>query len=200
MVAAIAHDLRTPLMRLNVLLDDVPDTTRAAAEAEIREMRSRISTIMAFMKYLSVRPKRQRVNLASLLQSVVDEAVDRGGDVVLDAPEDVVIDADVAGIRALLTNLVENAMLYGGAATASLTRSPEQAVVIIADRGPGIPETELERVFQPFYRIEASRSRETGGTGLGLASARAVARAHGGDIVLSNRVEGGLEVHVTLPA
>jgi signal transduction histidine kinase len=102
-------------------------------------------------------------------------------------------------LRRALNNLVDNAVLYGGGATVCAEETPEALVLRVLDEGPGLPETELERVFEPFYRVEASRSRATGGTGLGLGIARNVARAHGGDLVLRNRPEGGLEARLTLP-
>jgi signal transduction histidine kinase len=94
---------------------------------------------------------------------------------------------------------MENAIKYAGAARAALTEKDGQVVITIDDDGPGIPETEFERVFAPFVRLEASRNRETGGSGLGLSVARASARAHGGDILLENRPEGGLRVRLSLP-
>jgi signal transduction histidine kinase len=199
MTAAIAHDLRTPLMRLSVLLDDVPPTTRAAADAEIREMRARISSILSFIKGVSSPVKRQRLSLRSLLESVVNELADRGADVTLEDGPDLTIDADVAGVRAMLTNLAENAVQYAGSARLTLSGGGGLAHVCVIDSGPGISPAHLDRVFEPFYRVEASRNRDTGGSGLGLASARAVARAHGGDITLSNRESGGLIVSVSLP-
>ena len=102
-------------------------------------------------------------------------------------------------MKRALRNLVENAVKYGGAAEMRLERGPTEYTVTIEDGGPGIPEDELETVFRPFYRLERSRSRETGGTGLGLAVARAVVREHGGEIMLANRPEGGLRQAVVLP-
>jgi two-component system OmpR family sensor kinase len=198
MTAAIAHDLRTPLMRLSLILDDAPPEIRTAAEAEIREMKERIQATLAFMRGLSQPARRQRLNLRTLVQSMVDEASDRGAPVRFEG-EDIVLDADVAGLKAMVANLVENAVQYGRNATVHLHRHAGEAIIEVADQGPGLPPAELERVFEPFYRVESSRNRETGGTGLGLASARAVARAHGGDIVLANRPEGGLSARVALP-
>ena len=102
-------------------------------------------------------------------------------------------------LRRALGNLVDNAVLYGDRATVRVEETPEALVLRIQDDGPGIPEAELERVFEPFYRLEASRSRATGGTGLGLGIARNIARTHGGDVVLRNRPEGGLEARLSLP-
>ena len=199
MIAAIAHDLRTPLMRLSVLMDDAPPATRSAAEAEIREMRQRISSIMSFMRDMAKSNKRPKLNLRSLIESVAEEIADRGADVtVADGPE-LTIEADVGALRSLLVNLVENAVYYAGDARISLERIGGNARITIADTGPGIPAAELERVFQAFYRVEGSRNRATGGTGLGLTSARAVARAHGGDILLVNLPQKGLAASVSLP-
>ena len=103
------------------------------------------------------------------------------------------------GLGRCLTNLVDNAIRYGGGATIRVEDAADRLTIRILDDGPGIPEQELEQAFEPFFRGEASRSRDTGGTGLGLGIARNVARAHGGDLVLRNRPEGGLEAILTLP-
>lgn len=199
MVAAIAHDLRTPLMRLALYLDDVPEPLRTAAEAEIFEMRDRIQATLDFVQNINRPARRQRMSLLSLIESVVDGLADLGMDVHLEASDDVVINADAAGLRALFTNLLNNAVQYAQGARVRLSRSDSQAIVEVMDRGPGIDVQDLERVFEPFYRVERSRNRDSGGTGLGLSSARAVARAHGGDVELLNREGGGLVARVTLP-
>jgi two-component system OmpR family sensor kinase len=102
-------------------------------------------------------------------------------------------------LKRALTNLIENAVKYGGSTTVSLAALPDHLTVSIDDNGPGIPEAEMETVFNPFYRLEASRNRETGGFGLGLTVARSVIKGHGGDLVLENRSAGGLRATVTLP-
>ena len=102
-------------------------------------------------------------------------------------------------IKRALGNLVDNAVLYGGSARLVVDDTPYTVTLSVRDNGPGIPEAELARVFEPFYRLEASRNRATGGTGLGLGIARNIARAHGGDLQLLNRTEGGLEARLTLP-
>lgn len=199
MVAAIAHDLRTPLMRLTLLLEDAPVGMKLSAQAEIKEMTDRIRSALGFVRDGSQPVRRQRLDLRTLVESVADEMVDRGADVAIAPGDDAVVDADVAGLRALFVNLVENAVRYANGAHLALRRTNGQVLVEVADHGPGIPERELERMFEPFYRLESSRNRATGGTGLGLASARAVARAHGGDVTLVNRPEGGLVAIVSLP-
>lgn len=199
MVAAIAHDLRTPLMRLTLLLEDTPEAVRVASEDEIREMSERIRAALALVRDVSHSPKRQKLNLRTLIESVVDEKADRGEDAQLEDGPDVTVEADIAGLRAMFANLIENAVQYGNSARVRLRQETGLVLVEVLDGGPGIPEDELEKVFQPFYRLETSRSRGTGGSGLGLASARAVARNHGGDIVVSNRPVGGLVACVTIP-
>jgi len=111
----------------------------------------------------------------------------------------VVIEGDSLGLRRLIANLIDNAVKYGGAARASIRAEPDFAVIEIEDDGPGVAPEEIERLFEPFYRHEPSRSRETGGIGLGLAVVRSIARAHGGDVTLRNRPEGGLLARVVLP-
>ena len=199
MVAAIAHDLRTPLMRLALYLDEAPEPVRVAAEAEILEMRTRIQATLDFVQSVSTPARRRSLNLRSLVESVVDGMADLGADVAIDCSEDVTVNVDVAAMKALLTNLLENAARYAGDARVSLHRGEAGVVIEVSDHGPGIPENQLDRVFEPFYRLEPSRNRSGGGTGLGLASARAIARAHGGDLTLSNRPGGGLVARLAIP-
>jgi signal transduction histidine kinase len=107
--------------------------------------------------------------------------------------------AVVSLLRRCLGNLIDNAVLYGGSVTIKVDDTPRMLTLRVRDEGPGLPEPELEKVFEPFYRLEGSRSRETGGTGLGLTIARNIAQTYGGDITLRNRPEGGLEAVLTLP-
>ena len=102
-------------------------------------------------------------------------------------------------LRSCLTNLLDNAIKYGGQVHVVVSDDPSRLVIRVQDEGPGIAPEELGKVFEPFYRIDGSRSRETGGTGLGLAIAHQIARAHGGDVTLANRSVGGLEATLTLP-
>jgi signal transduction histidine kinase len=122
-----------------------------------------------------------------------------GQDVGFTGPERLVARLRSVALKRALRNLVENAVAYGGRARVTLAAEAREIAITIDDDGPGIPEGELERVFEPFVRLESSRSRETGGIGLGLAIARSIVRAHGGEIVLANRPEGGLRAMVRLP-
>ncbi len=199
MIAAVAHDLRTPLMRLGLRIEDADPAIRTACECDIREMQAMISTVMAYVRDTSRIGVRRPLDLRSLAETVVDDAADRGAAVSLESGAPVVIEADPIALKSLLANLVGNAVKYAGGAELVLEAREHEAVIAVRDRGPGVPEEDMERVFDPFFRGERSRNRDTGGMGLGLASARATARAHGGDITLHRREGGGLCATVTLP-
>ena len=199
MAAAIAHDLRTPLMRLALRVEKVPMPVRAEIEADIVEMKDMIGAALAFVRDTARPLRRQRMSLRALVESVADGMVDMGADAVVAAGPDIVVEADVAALKTLVANLVGNAVKYAGSARIAITRVDGHAEIAVTDDGPGVPEEQIDRLFEPFYRLEPSRNRETGGSGLGLASARAVARAHGGDVTLDNRAGGGLRARATLP-
>jgi signal transduction histidine kinase len=199
MAAAIAHDLRTPLMRLALRVEKVPMPVRAEIEADIVEMKDMIGAALAFVRDTARPLRRQRMSLRALVESVADGMVDMGADVAVESGADVVVEADVAALKTLVTNLVGNAVKFAGAARIAITRVDDHAEIAVTDDGPGVPETQIDRLFEPFFRLEPSRNRETGGSGLGLASARAVARAHGGDVTIANRPEGGLIARAVLP-
>ena len=136
---------------------------------------------------------------ATLLQTVCNETADAGAVARYDGPDRLAFAGRPTALKRAFANLVENAVKYGGGARVGLTTTTGTVTVTVDDDGPGIPDAELDRVFDPFYRIETSRSRETGGVGLGLAVVRSVVRGHGGDITLANRPEGGLRANVVLP-
>lgn len=199
LIAAVAHDLRTPLMRLSLRLEKASDAVRLAGEEDIREMSERIGAAMGFVREMTRHVRRQRLDLRSLAESVAADASDRGGAVTLLPGPAIAIEADAPALKALLANLVENAVLYAGSAQIALRRERSVIVIEVSDDGPGMAQADIARAFEPFFRAERSRNRDTGGTGLGLASVRAVARAHGGDATLANRPRGGLLARVTLP-
>jgi signal transduction histidine kinase len=200
MVAAVAHDLRTPLTRLRFRIESVPEDQRAKMSSDIEQMEEMISATLAFVRD-SWRPReRTRLELCSLLESLCDEMAETGADTDVVARGDkVIIEGDPMALRRLFTNLLENALKFGCRARVRVFCEQGYAVVEIADDGPGIPPAEVERVFEPFYRREPSRSRQTGGIGLGLAVVRSIARVHGGDVTLVNRDGGGLTARVELP-
>jgi signal transduction histidine kinase len=199
MVGAIAHDLRTPLTRLRFRVEGAPEELRVKMAADIAEMEAMISGTLAFVRDATRAAQRTRLELSSLLESLADEMSETGLDVAVETADKVVIDGDPVGLRRLFNNLLENALKFGRQARIRVYAADDSAVVEIDDNGCGLPERDLERVFEPFYRHESSRSRETGGIGLGLAVARSVARAHGGDATLRNRPQGGLTARVKLP-
>jgi signal transduction histidine kinase len=198
MVGAIAHDLRTPLTRLRFHAEAATDDVRGRMIADIAQMEAMISGTLAFVRDATQPAQRTRLELSSLLESLADEMSETGLLVSVDRADRVVMDGDPVALRRLFGNLLENAVKFGRCARVRVF-ADGAAIVEIDDDGCGLPPSELERVFEPFHRHETSRSRETGGIGLGLAVVRSVARAHGGDAVLSNRAPGGLTARVTLP-
>jgi len=201
MVAAISHDLGTPITRLRLRAEFIEDEEQKAKMlADLEDMERMVKSALSFTRDDASCEPRARVDLRTLLQRVCDDLSDGGHEVTLTAGETAIPYAcRPAALRRALTNLVENAVKYGERARVSLQSDAGTAVIRIDDDGPGIPDDLREEAFKPFGRLEASRSRETGGTGLGLTVARTIIRAHGGEIALTNRGEGGLRVEVTLP-
>jgi signal transduction histidine kinase len=204
MLTAIGHDLRTPITRLRLRAEFIDDEgQRARMLSDLDDMEAMVAATLAFGRDAQATEAISRVDLAELLRTIIDEAGDArpdlAGRLTLDGPEHLAIAARPLALKRALTNLVGNAASYGGSARVSLAANPLVVTITIDDDGPGIPANEVERMFQPFQRLEASRSRETGGVGLGLPIARDILRAHGGDVALENRGSGGLRVRVTLP-
>lgn len=200
LLAAISHDLRTPLTLLRLRAEGVADAEeRERMLATIAEMDAMIGATLAYARDEAAAEPRRPCDLTALLAGLVDDLAEAGLPVSLGAAEPVTLDCQPRALRRALTNLLDNAVKYGGGAEASIRRHDGGAEILVEDGGPGIPEAELARVFQPFYRVEASRSRETGGIGLGLAIAAGIVEAHGGTITLENRPEGGLRARLLLP-
>ncbi len=202
MLAAIAHDLRTPLARLAFLLAAEPLVQRERVDAEIAEMNGMIGTAMDFVRSASTPACLDRVDLVSLLQSVCDDWADRGHRAEftsLDVGSAIVIEGDATLLKRVFDNLVGNAATHGRAAKVSIHVHGSWVVVDVRDEGMGMAEADLARAFEPFFRAEHSRSRETGGVGLGLAIAKRGVETHRGHITLANAPGGGLIARVTLP-
>jgi two-component system OmpR family sensor kinase len=199
MVGAIAHDLRTPLTRLAFRLDDLPAPLGDKARADIEEMKLMISAALDFIRERSVTGEIEKLDLRSLVERVVDEQGDLGHDVALEPGSPLTIEGVPLELRRMVANLVENALKYGARARLRLSTHGGQCHLQIEDDGPGIPESLQSQVFNPFFRIEASRNRQTGGTGLGLTAVRAIVIEHNGEVRLANRKAGGLRVTVLLP-
>ncbi len=199
MVGAISHDLRTPLTRLRFRIEDVPDDQREGLLKEVSEMEAMISQVIAFIRDASTPGPRKRVDFADLIAGSVADAQLVGGKVTIEHNVHIPVEVDPVGIRRLLGNLLENAIKYGESARVRVSLLEGEAVAEIVDAGPGIPEDEFDRAFEPFYRSETARKSGQKGTGLGLAVCRSIARAHGGDV---NFVHGGdgFAARVTVPA
>jgi signal transduction histidine kinase len=199
MIGAIAHDLRTPLTRLRFRVEGVPDPLRSKMTNDMEQMDAMIAATMAFVRDATKTGERCRLELSSLVQSVADEMADTGADVTAELDGNVVIDGDPIALRRLVTNLLDNAVKFGDRARARVYAHDHAAIIEVDDDGPGLHGTDQDRVFEPFFRGEPSRSRETGGAGLGLAVVRSIARAHGGDAALENLPGGGLRARARLP-
>ncbi|NQU61409.1 MAG: HAMP domain-containing protein [Rhodospirillales bacterium] len=200
MLAAISHDLRTPITRLRLraeLIEDAEQQKKMLADLE--QMEEMISATLAFAQDDAGHEARQPFDLGVLLQGICDDAADAGHSAAYAGPSRFTFNGRLVALRRAFGNLVDNALKYGGSARVALHEDTGHVRITINDDGPGIPADQAERVFAPFYRIEESRNRETGGVGLGLAVVRSIARGHGGDVTLNNRDNGGLTVTVTLP-
>ena len=200
MLAAISHDLRTPLTLLRLRAENIDSVQeREKTLATIAEIDAMVASTLQFARDEARAEPRRRTDLAALLASTVDDLADAGLPVAMTPAEPLVYECQPAALKRALSNLLDNAITYGKRARAAIRSTPHGVEITIDDDGPGIPESELVRVFQPFYRMEASRSRETGGIGLGLAIALSVVQSHGGELSLRNRPEGGLRARITLP-
>jgi signal transduction histidine kinase len=200
LLAALGHDLRTPITSLRLraeLLDDEEAKQRIVETLD--EMQRMVESTLAFAREEAQAEPVRETDLAALVEGTVEDLSELGLDVRLVASEPVVARIRSAAVRRALRNLIENAVRYGKRARVGLVREGEEAVVRVDDDGPGIPVDKLEEVFEPFVRLDPSRSSETGGVGLGLAIARGIARAHGGEVSLVNRPEGGLRACLRLP-
>lgn len=197
-LAAVSHDLRTPITRLRLragFLDD-PEM-QAAIDADLEEMEAMIEATLAYLRG-ETEPK-QVTDLAALLSTLTDDVCDAGGVATYAGPNHIALPLHPSGVKRAFANLVNNAVTYGGGAQVSVVCSVAGVTVRVEDTGPGIPESDLDRVFEPFQRLEHSRNRGTGGVGLGLAIARQAIANEGGTVRLSNRRQGGLSAQVFLP-
>ncbi len=200
MFASMSHDLRTPLTRLRLrteMLDGLAEQQKMLAELDTtNEM---IESILTFAREETQREPRSLVDLSALVEAICEDASDSGEPVTFDGPRGVTISCRPTALRRAISNLVDNAIKYGKIALVTLSPGPEHVTVTVEDEGPGIPWNEREKVFEPFYRAEASRNPNTGGVGLGLCVTRSIVWEHGGDIALANRKGGGLSIRLKLP-
>ena len=198
MVAAIAHDLRTPLTSLRFRAEAAPDAARDRMVEDIERMNAMASQVMAFVRGEQKREPLERLDLGHMAEQCVQDLLERGADVSCTADAQIEVMGEPLNLRRALTNLIENAVKFAGSAHVSVHSHDDQAIFQVDDDGPGLAEDELEKAFEPFHRAEPSRSRQTGGMGLGLALVRTVIQAHGGDVSLRNRQPSGLSARVSL--
>lgn len=201
MLGAIGHDLKTPLTALRVRIEGVGDeAARAKMAATIEDITRTLDEILALARIGRNHSIAEPTELGALAASVVEEFEDMGEPVTLESSGRLAAPVHLTWLKRGLRNLVTNALRYAGTARVSVLREGEWAVLRVDDDGPGIPDDRIAEMCQPFTRGEASRNRETGGAGLGLTLARAVAEQHGGTLVLANRPEGGLRAELRIPA
>lgn len=199
-LAAVSHDLKTPVTRLRLRSEMLKDAElRSRYLQDLDDMQDMLGGALDFLRGKAVEEALQPVDFVAMVESLADDFIETGALVTVQAPESLRFVARPRALRRALSNLIDNAIKYGGLAEVSLFVANDELVITLLDDGPVLPESELERVFEPFYRMEASRNRDTGGVGLGLAIVRQIARSHGGTVVLEHRAEGGLRAVLRLP-
>lgn len=198
---AIGHDLKTPLARMRLRLDDdaIDPEVRDGLNHDIDEMRMLLESIQAYVDSDGRSIQQERIDLAVMAETLVDTAADHGADATYSGASSLEIKARPVAIRRALSNLIENAIHYGGNVRVHVSTEKDRAEIRIDDDGPGIPEDRIIDALQPFVRLDTARSRDTAGMGLGLAIVRKAVRAEQGTLRLSNRAEGGLRATIRLP-
>ncbi|OYW66556.1 MAG: two-component sensor histidine kinase [Bosea sp. 12-68-7] len=199
-LAAVSHDLRTPIARLRLRAGFVEDGEAARAiDADLDEMEAMIDSTLAYLRGETESEPRKPADLVAMIETLCDAAADAGADVAYAGPPQARLVCSPVTLKRAFSNLIDNAVKYGGSARVELVDREDALVLRVQDNGPGIPETDLEVVFEPFRRLEASRNRGTGGSGLGLTIARQAFEQHGGALRLANRPDGGLLAEALLP-
>ena len=199
-LAAVSHDLRTPLTRLRLRAELIDDAgLRDQIAGDLDAMTAMIDSTLDYMRGLEDNEPVQPIDIDALLQSLVDDAAVLGRPIELEGKALAPFPGRLNALRRSLQNLIDNAIRYGHSARLRVQDNPDTLTISVEDDGPGIPEQELRRVTEPYYRIEGSRSRDTGGVGLGLSIVADIARRHGGQLILANRESGGLCARLALP-
>lgn len=200
MLRSVGHDLRTPLTSLRIRVEAMePETERAKVIATLDEMKAMMEEILTWAEDASGIEELHRVDISAMLASLSDDYQDAGENVAFDDAGPVIVLCRRVSLRRALRNLIDNGLKYGGDVQLSLTLGPEGAVISVEDSGPGIPERQLREVLKPFVRLETSRSKDTGGAGLGLSIAQSIIQAHGSELSLENREPAGLRAFFTVP-
>jgi len=200
MLGAIGHDLKTPLAALRVRIESVEDDTeRAKMAGTIEDITRTLDDILSLARVGRPSDPVEQTELSALTASVVEEFEDMGEPIELGDTQRVVLPVRATWLRRAIRNLASNAVRYAGGACVEVAKDGKYAVIRVIDEGPGIPDEELDRMMEPFERGDPSRNRGTGGAGIGLALARAIAEQHGGRLVLRNRAQGGICAEIRLP-
>jgi signal transduction histidine kinase len=199
-LAAVSHDLRTPITRLRLRAGFIAEReAQVAMDADLDEMEAMIDATLAYLRGDAEPEEPRATDLAALLMTLVDDAADAGRPASFTGPRHLVLPLRPLAVKRAFANLIDNALTYGGVARVMLRQADAAVLVQIDDDGPGIPDSDLERVFAPFERLDGSRNSRTGGVGLGLSIVRQAIRREGGTATLSNRIEGGLRAEVMIP-
>jgi signal transduction histidine kinase len=196
----MSHDLKTPITRLRLRAEMLEDAgLKAKVAADLDEMQSMVGGALDFLRGAGSGEPVKPVDMAALLESLQADMQELGGEVHIAGAALKPFPGKPQALKRCLWNLLDNAVKYGKKARVAVNDNDARLEIRIQDEGPGIPPSEIGKVFEPFYRVESSRSRETGGTGLGLSIAQGIAEAHGGRLEVHNRAEGGLEALLILP-
>jgi len=198
-MAAIAHDLRTPLTGLRLRVEGLAPEPRAAAAGDVARMERLIAQLLTYVRGEDAPWNEEPLDLADLARECVTRQVALGREVTLTVDGEHLVQGDRDQLERALGNLIDNAVLYGDRAAVAVASEGPWIRCTIDDEGPGLPPDQLDAVFSPFQRLETSRSRATGGAGLGLAISRTIVERSGGTVVLANRSAGGLRAGIALP-
>jgi len=200
-LTAVSHDLRSPLTRLRLRVEMLPDAQwRERLRADIDDMETMVRATLDAVQGVEVTEARHDIDVDSMLEGLAEDAREAGHEVSVEGRAGRPLPGYPRNLKRCLQNLLDNAIRYGESATVRVTDAGRSVQIVVSDRGPGIADARLlERVFEPYFRIASSRNEATGGTGLGLTIARSVAAAHGGTLLLRNRAQGGLDAVLTLP-
>ncbi|MHC8363774.1 sensor histidine kinase [Pseudomonas sp. LS2P72] len=200
MLAAISHDLRAPLTRMRLRGEFIEDSEQQQRLfRDVDEMQAMINSALEFFRDDARLEPATQFDLAELLQTLLDDYRDQGVEIAFSGPLRWVYFGRPSGLKRVMTNLLDNAIKYASEPAIELIPGAGEVRIKVLDRGPGIPDASLEQVFAPFFRLEGSRNKSTGGVGLGLSAARAIVLEHGGELTLRNRSKGGMEALVVLP-